>query len=53
MYKRQRHDVGNKEGYLETSIEYGLIHPETKDALREYILDLAKKLEAEKKPNKK
>ena len=53
VFNGERHDVGNKEGYLETSIEYGLIHPETKDALREYILDLAKKLEAEKKPNKK
>ncbi|MCZ3622592.1 UTP--glucose-1-phosphate uridylyltransferase GalU [Lactobacillus mulieris] len=53
VFNGERHDVGNKEGYLETSIEYGLTHPETKDALREYILDLAKKLEAEKKPNKK
>lgn len=53
VFNGERHDVGNKEGYLETSIEYGLTHPETKDALRAYILDLAKKLEAEKKPNKK
>lgn len=53
VFNGERHDVGNKEGYLETSIEYGLTHPETKDALRAYILDLAKKLGAEKKPNKK
>ncbi|QNQ82607.1 UTP--glucose-1-phosphate uridylyltransferase GalU [Lactobacillus sp. PV037] len=43
-FKGDRHDVGNKEGYLETSIEYGLTHPETKDDLREYIINLAKKL---------
>ncbi|KRL63839.1 UTP--glucose-1-phosphate uridylyltransferase GalU [Lactobacillus psittaci] len=45
VFNGERHDVGNKEGYLETSIEYGLTHPETKDALRQYILDLAKTLE--------
>ncbi|MDO4911998.1 MAG: UTP--glucose-1-phosphate uridylyltransferase GalU [Lactobacillus sp.] len=49
VFKGERHDVGNKEGYLETSIEYGLTHPETKDALKEYILDLAKKLEKDSK----
>lgn len=43
-FKGDRHDVGNKEGYLETSIEYGLTHPETKDDLREYIINLGKKL---------
>ncbi len=41
----QRFDVGNKEGYLETSIQYGLRHPETKDALKKYIIDLSKKLQ--------
>ena len=49
VFKGERHDVGNKEGYLETSIEYGLKHPETKDALRKYIIDLGKKLEKENK----
>ncbi|MCI1290112.1 MAG: UTP--glucose-1-phosphate uridylyltransferase GalU [Lactobacillus sp.] len=44
VFNGERHDVGNKEGYLETSIEYGLQHPETKDALRQYIIDLGKKL---------
>lgn len=43
-FKGGRHDVGNKEGYLETSIEYGLNHPETKDALRQYIINLANSL---------
>ena len=49
VFTGQRHDVGNKEGYLETSIQYGLKHPETKDALRKYIIDLGKKLEKENK----
>ncbi|EFG54765.1 UTP--glucose-1-phosphate uridylyltransferase GalU [Lactobacillus amylolyticus] len=49
VFKGERHDVGNKEGYLETSIEYGLHHLRTKDELREYIINLGKKLAAEKK----
>lgn len=44
VFKGERHDVGNKEGYLETSIEYGLQHPETREALRQYIINLGKKL---------
>lgn len=44
VFKGQRFDVGNKEGYLETSIQYGLTHPETRDALRKYIKELGKKL---------
>lgn len=47
VFNGDRHDVGNKEGYLETSIGYGLTHPETKDALREYIIKLGRKLVAE------
>ncbi|HBN36768.1 MAG TPA: UTP--glucose-1-phosphate uridylyltransferase, partial [Lactobacillus johnsonii] len=43
------HDVGNKEGYLETSIEYGLSHPQIKDDLREYIINMAQKLQKEDK----
>lgn len=45
VYKGQRFDVGNKEGYLETSIQYGLRHPETHDALKKYIIELAHELE--------
>ena len=44
VFKGQRFDVGNKEGYLETSIQYGLTHPETRDALRKYIKELGKTL---------
>ena len=52
VFKGERHDVGNKEGYLETSIEYGLNHPEIKDDLRKYIISLSKKLQSEVKKNK-
>ncbi|WP_420741225.1 UTP--glucose-1-phosphate uridylyltransferase GalU [Limosilactobacillus fermentum] len=53
-YKGHRYDVGNKFGWIETNIEYGLKHPETKDELREYIKDLGVKFAAEdkKKPVK-
>lgn len=44
VFKGQRFDVGNKEGYLETSIQYGLRHPETRDALKKYIIEMGKKL---------
>ncbi|MFY3751342.1 UTP--glucose-1-phosphate uridylyltransferase GalU [Lacticaseibacillus paracasei] len=43
-----RYDVGNKFGYVKTNIEYGLTHPEVKDELRAYLLDLAGKLQANK-----
>lgn len=45
VFKGQRFDVGNKEGYLETSIQYSLRHPETRDAMKKYIIDLIKKLQ--------
>ena len=53
-YKGHRYDVGNKFGWIETNIEYGLKHPETKDELREDIKDLGVKFAAEdkKKPAK-
>ncbi|WEV40389.1 UTP--glucose-1-phosphate uridylyltransferase GalU [Lactobacillus sp. ESL0684] len=52
VFKGERHDVGNKESYLETSIEYGLNHPETKDALRQYVIDLGKKLQSQDSKHK-
>lgn len=42
-----RYDVGNKFGFVQTTIEYGLTHPEVKDQLRPYIENLAKQLAAE------
>lgn len=48
VFTGERHDVGNKEGYLETSIEYGLTHPETSEELKQYIIKLAAKLSNQK-----
>ena len=54
VFSGERHNVGNKEGYLETSIEYGLSHPQIKDDLRQYIIAMGQKLQNEdKKTNKK
>ncbi|BDR60196.1 UTP--glucose-1-phosphate uridylyltransferase GalU [Lactobacillus xylocopicola] len=53
VFEGTRHDVGNKESYLETSIEYGLKHPETKDALRQYIMALSKRLADKPEKNNK
>ncbi|GEN48430.1 UTP--glucose-1-phosphate uridylyltransferase GalU [Ligilactobacillus pobuzihii] len=43
-FKGDRFDVGYKFGYLKTSIEFGLKHPEVKDDLKAYIKELSKKL---------
>ncbi|WP_283617884.1 UTP--glucose-1-phosphate uridylyltransferase GalU [Ligilactobacillus hohenheimensis] len=43
-FKGDRFDVGYKFGYLKTSIQFGLKHPEVKDELTAYIKQLAKKL---------
>lgn len=51
-YKGDRYDVGNKFGWIETNIEYGLNHPEIKDELREYIKELGAKMSAEDKAKK-
>ena len=54
----KRYDVGDKFGFMKTSIEYGLTHPEVGEPLKEYIKELGKQLEADqtmvpKKDNKK
>ena len=51
-FKGQRFDVGDKFGFLKTSIQYGLKHDEVKDALREYIIEMGQKLEEEGKKEK-
>ncbi|UJF15487.1 UTP--glucose-1-phosphate uridylyltransferase GalU [Jeotgalibaca sp. MA1X17-3] len=43
----KRFDVGDKFGFLATSISYGLEHPEMKDKLKDYIVDLGERLEEE------
>lgn len=46
-FKGKRYDVGDKFGFMKTSIEYGLVHPEVKDSLREYIIELGVQLSKE------
>lgn len=42
-----RYDVGDKFGFLTTSINYGLTHPEMKEKLKDYIISLGERLEQE------
>lgn len=51
-FKGTRYDVGDKFGFLQTSIQYGLTHPEVQEPLRQYIIDLAHQLEASPKEKK-
>lgn len=47
----KRYDVGDKFGFLKTSIEYGLGHPEVKDQLRQFIEELGEELRADDAKN--
>ncbi|MDR1521329.1 MAG: UTP--glucose-1-phosphate uridylyltransferase GalU [Streptococcaceae bacterium] len=47
-FKGKRYDVGDKFGFLKTSIEYGLTHGQVKNDLRKFIIKLGKELEAGK-----
>ena len=38
---------------MKTSIEYGLTHPEVKDNLREYIINLGAQLAKKEQPKEK
>ena len=44
-FKGSRYDIGSKIGFLETNIEFGLKHPQTKDEMKVYIKDLAQRLD--------
>lgn len=48
-FKGQRFDVGDKFGFLATSITYGLQHPEMKDKLKDYIIALGESLQQAEK----
>ncbi|WP_314068128.1 UTP--glucose-1-phosphate uridylyltransferase GalU [uncultured Vagococcus sp.] len=52
QFTGKRYDVGDKFGFMKTSIEYGLTHPEVKDNLKDFIIQLGKELEGEEKPKK-
>lgn len=43
-FKGKRYDVGNKFGWIQTNIEYGLTHPQVKDDLRQYLKEIGAKL---------
>ncbi|HCM90683.1 MULTISPECIES: UTP--glucose-1-phosphate uridylyltransferase GalU [Vagococcus] len=47
-----RYDVGDKFGFMKTSIEYGLKHPQIKDDLRQLILDISDDLRKDDKKKK-
>lgn len=42
----KRSDVGDKFGFMKTSIEYGLTHPEVKENLTQFIIELGQELSA-------
>ncbi|MFV0555612.1 MAG: UTP--glucose-1-phosphate uridylyltransferase GalU [Lactovum sp.] len=44
QFKGKRYDVGDKFGFLETTIEYGLKHPQIKDKLEKYLISKGKEL---------
>lgn len=52
-FKGTRYDVGDKFGFMKTSIEYGLTHPQIKDELKDFIIELGKALDASDKKEKK
>lgn len=41
----KRYDVGDKFGFMKTSIDYALKHPQVKDDLKQYLINLGKKLD--------
>ena len=51
-FNGKRFDVGDKFGFMTTSIEYGLKHPEIKDKLHDYIIALGKELSGQNKVKK-
>ncbi|NSP66157.1 UTP--glucose-1-phosphate uridylyltransferase, partial [Enterococcus faecalis] len=38
--KGERYEFGDKFGFMKTSSEYGYTHPEVKDNLQKYIINL-------------
>ncbi|GMA54911.1 hypothetical protein GCM10025857_62680 [Alicyclobacillus contaminans] len=50
-FRGKRFDVGDKFGFMKTSIEYGLVHPQIKDDLSDYIIELGNQLNQKKQAN--
>ena len=51
-YKGVRYDVGDKFGYMKTSIDYALRHPQIKEDMKELILELSDELRKTNKVKK-
>ncbi|WP_288623004.1 UTP--glucose-1-phosphate uridylyltransferase GalU [uncultured Streptococcus sp.] len=49
QFNGDRYDVGDKFGFMKTSIDYALQHPQIKDSIKQYLIDLGKELEADSK----
>lgn len=49
QFSGDRYDVGDKFGFMKTSIDYALQHPQIKDSMKQYLIDLGKELEADSK----
>ncbi|MER0123178.1 UTP--glucose-1-phosphate uridylyltransferase GalU [Streptococcus sp. ZJ93] len=47
-FKGDRYDVGDKFGFMKTSIDYALQHPQVKDDLKQYLIELGNKLDDKK-----
>ncbi|NQN65693.1 UTP--glucose-1-phosphate uridylyltransferase GalU [Streptococcus suis] len=43
----KRYDVGDKFGFMKTSIDYALTHLQVKDDVKDYIIELAKQFQTE------
>ena len=50
-FEGTRYDVGDKFGFMTTSINYGLTHPEVKDKLKDFLIALGKELSEESENN--
>ena len=49
QFNGDRYNVGDKFGFMKTSIDYALQHPQIKDSMKQYLIDLGKELEADSK----
>ena len=49
QFNGDRYDVGDKFGFMKTSIDYAIQHPQIKDSMKQYLIDLGKELEADSK----
>lgn len=49
QFNGDRYDVGDKFGFMKTSIDYALQHSQIKDSMKQYLIDLGKELEADSK----